>query len=163
MYNNYYQNYTGYRQQYLRPRIFGGAIKNIIIANMAVFLFMTLFQTERFFVYFFGLVPQFVWGRGFVWQLFTYMFIHGGFGHIFMNMFVLWMFGSEIENAWGKREFFKFYFIAGIGSGIITLLFSLVPESLPCCSALIPQYRLSAPAALFTQFWWPLPCCTQTA
>ncbi|MBU1063569.1 rhomboid family intramembrane serine protease, partial [bacterium] len=71
---------------------------------------MTLFQTERFFLYYFGLVPQFVWGRGFVWQLFTYMFIHGSFGHIFMNMFVLWMFGSEIENTWGKNEFYKFYF-----------------------------------------------------
>ena len=125
MYNNYNQNYTGYNQQYIRPRIFTGAVKNIIIANLAVFLFMTLFQTERFFLYYFGLVPQFVWGRGFVWQLFTYMFIHGGFGHIFMNMFVLWMFGSEIENTLGKREFYKFYFITGIGSGLITLLFSL--------------------------------------
>ena len=125
MYNNYNQNYTGYNQQYIRPRIFTGAVKNIIIANLVVFLFMTLFQTERFFLYYFGLVPQFVWGRGFVWQLFTYMFIHGGFGHIFMNMFVLWMFGSEIENTLGKREFYKFYFITGIGSGLITLLFSL--------------------------------------
>jgi len=125
MYNNYNQNYTGYNQQYIRPRIFTGAVKNIIIANLVVFLFMTLFQTERFFLYYFGLVPQLVWGRGFVWQLFTYMFIHGGFGHIFMNMFVLWMFGSEIENTWGKREFYKFYFITGIGSGFITLLFSL--------------------------------------
>ncbi|MFH1250538.1 MAG: rhomboid family intramembrane serine protease [bacterium] len=125
MSNNYNQNYTGYNQQYIRPRIFTGAVKNIIVANLAVFLFMTLFQTERFFLYYFGLAPQFVWGRGFVWQLFTYLFIHGSFGHIFMNMFVLWMFGSEIENAWGKNEFYKFYFITGIGSGLITLLFSL--------------------------------------
>jgi len=125
MYNKYYQNNTGYNQQYLRPRIFTGAVKNIIIANVAVFLFMTLFQTERFFLYYFGLVPQLVWGRGFVWQLFTYMFVHGGLGHIFMNMFVLWMFGSEIESALGKKEFYKFYVITGVGSGLITLLFSL--------------------------------------
>ena len=125
MYNKYYQNNTGYSRQYLRPRIFSGAVKNIIIANVAVFLFMTLFQTERFFLYYFGLAPQLVWGRGFVWQLFTYMFIHGGFGHIFMNMFVLWMFGSEIESAMGKKEFYKFYVITGVGSGLITLLFSL--------------------------------------
>jgi len=134
MYNNYNQNYTGYNQQYIRPRIFTGAVKNIIIANLVVFLFMTLFQTERFFLYYFGLVPQFVWGRGFVWQLFTYMFIHGSYGHIFMNMFVLWMFGSEIENAWGKNEFYKFYFITGIGSGLITLLFSL-NSSIPVVGA----------------------------
>ncbi|MDO9547818.1 MAG: rhomboid family intramembrane serine protease [Candidatus Marinimicrobia bacterium] len=125
MYNNYYQKYSGYNQQYIRPRIFSGAVKNIIIANLAVFLFMTLFQSERFFLYYFGLMPQLVWGRGFVWQLFTYLFIHGSFGHIFMNMFVLWMFGSEIENAWGKKEFYRFYFITGVGSGLITLLLSL--------------------------------------
>ena len=124
MYNNQYR--PGFNQQYIRPQIyFSGAVKNLIIANVAVFLFMTLFRTERFFFYYFGLVPQFVWSRGFIWQLFTYMFIHGGLGHIFMNMFVLWMFGTEIESALGKRGFYKFYFITGIGSGLITLLFSL--------------------------------------
>jgi hypothetical protein len=53
------------------------------------------------------------------------MFIHGGFGHIFWNMFVLWMFGTEVETYLGRKEFYKFYFLAGIGSGLITLLFSL--------------------------------------
>ncbi|MBN2600364.1 MAG: rhomboid family intramembrane serine protease [Candidatus Marinimicrobia bacterium] len=125
MYNNYYQKYTGYNQQYIRPRIFGGAIKTIIIANLAIYLIMTLFGAERFFLYYFGLIPRFVWGRGFIWQLFSYMFIHGSFGHIFMNMFVLWMFGSEIENAWGKKKFYNYYFLTGVGSGIMTLLFSL--------------------------------------
>jgi membrane associated rhomboid family serine protease len=53
----------------------------------------------------FGLVPILVWSRLFIWQLFTYMFLHGGFWHIFMNMFILWMFGSELERDWGGREF----------------------------------------------------------
>jgi len=123
---NYHQYRPGFNQQFIRPQThFTGAVKNLIIANVAVFLFMTIFRTEGFFLYYFGLVPRLVWSKGFIWQLVTYMFIHGGFGHIFMNMFVLWMFGTEIEHAFGKREFYKFYFITGIGSGIITMLFSL--------------------------------------
>ncbi len=125
MRNYNYQKHSGFGSHFIRPRLFSGAIKNIIIANIVVFIFMFLFQSERFFLDYFGLVPKFVWSRGFVWQLFTYMFIHGGFGHIFWNMFILWMFGTEIETYLGKKEFYKFYFLAGAGSGLITLLFSL--------------------------------------
>lgn len=125
MYRNYYQYNPGFHSQYIRPRMFGGAVKTIIIANVSVFLLMLLFRLEELFAYYFGLVPQFVWSRGFVWQLVTYMFIHGSFGHLFINMFILWMFGSEIEATWGHREFYKFYCISGIGSGLITLLFSI--------------------------------------
>jgi membrane associated rhomboid family serine protease len=123
-YNSYQQR--GYDSQYIRPRFrFSGAIKNIIIANIVVFLIMYVFRTERFFLYYFGLVPRLVWSKGYVWQLFTYMFIHGGFAHIFWNMFVLWMFGMELEATWGSREFYKYYFLTGTASGIITFLFSL--------------------------------------
>ncbi|HCK99722.1 MAG TPA: DUF1751 domain-containing protein [Candidatus Marinimicrobia bacterium] len=117
--------YSGYGNQFIRPRLLSGAIKNIIIANIVVFVVMFVLGAEQFFLLNFGLVPKFVWSRGFVWQLFTYMFIHGGFGHIFWNMFVLWMFGTEIETYLGRKEFYKFYFLAGAGSGLITLLFSL--------------------------------------
>ena len=60
-----------------------------------------------------------------VWQPFTYLFLHGGVWHILINMFVLWMFGGELERLWGKHEFLKFYFITGIGSGLVTMLFDL--------------------------------------
>jgi membrane associated rhomboid family serine protease len=122
-----YQNYQQYNRpnmNFVRPRLFKGAIRNIIIANVAVYLFTLLFQVQQFVANNFGLVPYNILTKGYVWQLFTYMFVHGGFGHLFWNMFVLWMFGMEIENYWGKREFYKFYFITGIGSGLITLLFS---------------------------------------
>lgn len=112
----------------IRPRLFKGAIRNIIIINVAVFIVMNLppvETVENFFLLTFGIVPKFVWSRGFIWQPLTYLFIHGGFWHILMNMFVLWMFGTEIENYWGKKEFYKYYFITGIGSGLITLLFGL--------------------------------------
>lgn len=55
-------------------------------------------------------------------QPFTYMFLHGGFLHLAFNMFVLWMFGTEIEYTWGTRAFSRFYLLAGLAGGVATLL-----------------------------------------
>lgn len=52
-------------------------------------------------------------------QLVTYMFMHGDFTHILFNMFALWMFGRVLENVWGAKRFLIYYFVAGIGAGII--------------------------------------------
>src|SRR5262249_19037658 len=76
----------------------------------------------------FGLVPAMVAHRYQVWQLATYIFLHGGFFHILFNMFGLYMFGSELERAWGTRQFTKFFFVCGIGAAIVTVLVS--PTSL---------------------------------
>jgi membrane associated rhomboid family serine protease len=73
----------------------------------------------------FGIVPSKTFGELMLWQPFTYLFFHGGIWHVLINMFVLWMFGSELEKFWGKKEFLRFFFITGIGSGLITILFSL--------------------------------------
>lgn len=54
-----------------------------------------------------------------LYQLFTYMFLHGGFTHIFFNMFALWMFGVVIENVWGPKKFLFYYISCGIGAGIM--------------------------------------------
>ena len=62
-----------------------------------------------------------------IWQLATYMFLHGGMFHILFNMLALWMFGAELERIWGTRYFLKFYFVTGIGAGMLTVLFSLLP------------------------------------
>ncbi len=56
-------------------------------------------------------------------QLLTYMFMHGGFNHIFFNMFALYMFGGALENAWGGRRFLFYYLLTGVGAGIIQQLF----------------------------------------
>lgn len=53
------------------------------------------------------------------YQLFTYMFLHGGFTHLFFNMFALWMFGCVIERVWGSRRFLFYYIICGVGAGLI--------------------------------------------
>ena len=61
------------------------------------------------------------------WQVATYMFLHGGIFHIVFNMLALWMFGAELERMWGTRYFLKFYLATGIGAGVLTVLFSLLP------------------------------------
>ena len=74
-----------------------------------------------------GLQPAAVVGSLRVWQLATYMFLHSGVFHIVFNMLALWMFGAELERRWGTRYFLKFYFVTGIGAGILTVLFSMLP------------------------------------
>ncbi len=56
------------------------------------------------------------------WQLVTYSFLHGDLGHLFFNMFALWMFGVQIENVWGSHRFGVYYFACVIGAGLIQLL-----------------------------------------
>ncbi len=53
------------------------------------------------------------------YQLVTYMFMHGNFAHLFFNMFALWMFGNTLENIWGQNRFLLFYFVCGIGAGLV--------------------------------------------
>jgi len=55
------------------------------------------------------------------WQLVTHLFLHGSVMHLIANMFALWMFGSILENLWGPKRFLTFYFLCGIGAGIIQL------------------------------------------
>ncbi len=109
--------YNGYRsgRQFLRPR-FSGAVKTLIIINIAVFMLQYTFREAHSL---FGLVPILVVKKYYLWQLVTYMFLHGGFFHLLFNMFVLWMFGSELESRWGRNEFLKYYFFTGIGAGIV--------------------------------------------
>jgi membrane associated rhomboid family serine protease len=53
------------------------------------------------------------------WQFISYMFLHGNFGHLFFNMFALWMFGYALENIWGPRRFLLYYIITGIGAALV--------------------------------------------
>jgi len=106
------------QSHFLRPR-FSGAAKILIIVNIAVFLLQLLFPRL---IYILGLIPVLVVKKYYFWQLITYMFLHGSFLHLFFNMFILWMFGSELESMWGKNEFLKYYFLTGIGAGLVYVL-----------------------------------------
>ena len=65
-----------------------------------------------------------------IYQLFTYMFMHGGLQHIFFNMFALWMFGCVVENVWGAKKFLFYYILSGIGAGLCQEVAQFVQYSL---------------------------------
>ena len=71
---------------------------------------------------FFGLSPELVLNRYFVWQIVTYMFVHIGLFHLVLNMIYLAMFGSPLEELWGTKQFLIFCFFTGIGAGLCALL-----------------------------------------
>ena len=56
------------------------------------------------------------------YQFITHMFMHGGFAHLFFNMFALWMFGRVLENVWGPKRFFIYYFVTGLGAAFLHLM-----------------------------------------
>jgi len=100
------------------------ALKALIGANVVMFLGQFFFSIVTDVL---GLRPIFVVRYFWVWQLATYMFLHGGIFHIVFNMLALWMFGTELERIWGTRYFLKFYLVTGVGAGVLTVLFSLLP------------------------------------
>lgn len=93
----------------------------LIIINFVVFFIFNILLSSNFIknFYTFGLVPLLFIKKGFLWQPFTYFFLHGNFSHIFWNMFALFMFGMPLEVLWGKKKFIIFYMISGVITGII--------------------------------------------
>jgi membrane associated rhomboid family serine protease len=65
------------------------------------------------------------------WQIVTYSFLHGGFGHLFVNMFALYMFGGELERLWGQRRFAQLYFASVVAAAVSQLLFSSLSGAPP--------------------------------
>jgi membrane associated rhomboid family serine protease len=100
-------------------------VKQLLLANAAIFLLSNLTLDFGWWARTFGLVPGAVFGQLKLWQPVTYLFLHGGFWHLLLNMFALWMFGVQLERQWGYDAFMKFYFVVGVGAGIITCLFML--------------------------------------
>ena len=93
-------------------------VKNLIIANCVALLATTLLPfgdaiIERF-ALFNAAGPLFH-----SYQVFTYMFLHGGVSHLFFNMFALWMFGRTLEYELGSQRFFTYYMVCGIGAGLV--------------------------------------------
>lgn len=106
---------------------FPPGVKWLLISNAAVFIlgfFAQLLQIDRPLALL-ALVPEEV-VHLFIWQLATYLFLHGGFGHIIWNMLALWMFGADLERLWGTRRFLNFYFFCGIGAGICVVVLNYV-------------------------------------
>ena len=118
-----------------KPQLFTDAIKILISINFIVYVFQSLAGKEDIFFRLFGLVPNAFISELMLWQPFTYMFFHApfysniGISHILLNMLGLWVFGRELEQAWGKEKFLKYYFLTGVGAGLITFLFQMDSNS----------------------------------
>ena len=95
-------------------------VKNIIIINVLVFIIQNVLgskvNVDDLMALHYWQSPLFRW-----WQLFTHMFMHANIGHIFFNMFALFMFGRILENVWGPKRFLIFYLVCGIGAAICHL------------------------------------------
>jgi membrane associated rhomboid family serine protease len=90
--------------------------KNLIIINVLVFV-MTLLRKQfmfESFALFYPTSPYFHW-----WQYITHMFMHGGFWHIFFNMYTLLIFGCVVERIIGSKKFLIFYFVCGLGAAAL--------------------------------------------
>jgi len=99
------------------------AVKWLLILNTAIFVFCYLFSSAGgWLIEWFGLTPSYVVHYFAVWQLVTYLFLHGGFTHLLMNMLALWMFGVPLEGVWGRRLFLRYYFFCGIGAGLTVVV-----------------------------------------
>jgi rhomboid family protein len=100
-------------------------VKALVIATSAVFL-LTYLPAKLLGWYapyvWLSLQPYEVVHQLYLWQLFTYLFLHGGFFHILFNMFALWMFGADLEMLWGGRKFLYFYFLCGVGAGVFDVV-----------------------------------------
>jgi len=101
------------------PPFLSTAVGRLIIANVAVFFLQQVIPAINMW---FALTPRLAVEHLHVWQIVTYMFMHGGFGHLFFNMLVLWFVGSMIEPVWGARKFMRYYLACGIGGGLLHML-----------------------------------------
>lgn len=97
-------------------------VMNILIINVLFYVATYVLGSKNIDLYdVFGL--KYITAPDFrPWQLVTYMFMHGGFNHIFFNMFAVWMFGSVLERYLGAKRFICFYFVTGIGAALIQYL-----------------------------------------
>lgn len=93
------------------------AVKHIILIN--VLMLVLTYLNNPLMSKWFALNPiTFLWKP---WQLVTYMFMHGSLGHLFFNMYTLFIFGSVLENVWGTKKFLTFYFVTGIGAALVNI------------------------------------------
>ena len=97
------------------------------------------------------------------WQLVTYMFMHGGFGHLFFNMYTLYIFGSVLERIWGTKKFLLFYFVTGIGAALVHILvqyltgsFALTVGASGAIYGILMGYAVLYPDSIMTLIFPPI-------
>src|SRR5580704_16402730 len=96
-------------------------VKNLLIINI-IFFIATLVLAKSVDLSKWLAVYYFDSAQFRPWQIITYMFMHGGFEHIFFNMFALFMFGPILEYSLGSKKFLQLYFICGVGAILFQML-----------------------------------------
>jgi membrane associated rhomboid family serine protease len=170
--------YFSERSGYDRFQMFPPVIKVLLIVNIAAFVlgfvlpqYVISIPTDE------GLQPTQIGADtlfGGLWpisspfwivtQYFTYMFLHGGIGHIFFNMLALWMFGMELEQLWGSKRFLIYYLICGLGAGVMqSIVTSLEGSHFPTVGAsgaimgvMVAFGMLFPDRIIYLQFFFPL-------
>lgn len=120
------------------------AVKILIIVNIAAFLVSTVIPQA---IVWLGFSPAMVVHNLALWQVVTYMFLHGDLGHVLFNMLALWMFGTDLERMWRTRFFTKYYFVCGIGAAMTTLLWAMSP--LPGAEQIFRAVTIGASGAIY--------------
>lgn len=92
--------------------------RNLLIINVLVYLLASVVELGEKSLTDWGALHFFMASDFHVYQFITYQFLHGGFTHLFFNMFALWMFGCVIENVWGPKKFIFYYIFCGVGAGL---------------------------------------------
>jgi len=104
--------------------VYRNAVAYLIAANFLVYIAINYIRpviNGMPLVYWISLIPYFI-RQGYVWQFFTYMFVHMEFFHLFFNMYALFMFGTMLERAIGTKEFLLFYFLTGVLGGVVSYI-----------------------------------------
>jgi membrane associated rhomboid family serine protease len=153
-------------------------VTKILIAANAILFFVSLQNLDRF-IGSFGLVPEFLFQGERIYTVFTSMFLHGGFLHLFGNMWFLLVFGENLEKRLGPSKFLLFYLVCGAGSALAYSFFAqdrmipvigasgavsgilggyLILFSKHRIKAVVPLFYfikiLSIPAAVYVAIWF---------
>ena len=139
----------GYGYRFDISGYFPRAIKTLCIICVSVFLLQELSRFAfpatgwSFWLDWFGLVPHAVTHGFRLWQPVTYIFLHDGILHILFNLLYLAMFGADLEHAWGAKRFYKYFFLCGVGAGIINVIVKTALDPHGLSTSLIPTIGAS--------------------
>jgi membrane associated rhomboid family serine protease len=139
----------GYGYRFDIGGYFPRAIKTICLICVGVFFAQEVSKLlfpvtgEPFWEHWFGLVPYGVTHGFRLWQLVTYLFLHSGILHILLNLLFLAMFGADLEHTWGARRFYTYFFLCGVGAGIVTVIVKTILDPHGLGSSLIPTIGAS--------------------
>jgi membrane associated rhomboid family serine protease len=113
-------------------------VNKIIVVNVVVYVLQIIFAPH--FSRLFAIEPKAMIRDFYFWQPVTYMFLHGGFMHLFFNMLMVWIWGSALEATWGGKRFLKYYVACGLGGALFITIFSFNSITVGASGAIFGLY-----------------------